>query len=82
MRKGFDTLAVLVVGPDGNLYVSSALSASILRYDGSNGAFVDAFVASESGGLDKPVGLVFGPDGQVPASCPFQPSTPRPPHPP
>src|SRR4051794_111794 len=61
----------LVFGPDGNhdgrldLYVSSAQTNSILRYDSATGAFLGAFVASGSGGLDHPGGLTFGPDGNL-----------------
>jgi hypothetical protein len=41
-----------------------------LRYDGITGAFIDKFVgdnpntaADETGGLSRPYGLAFGPDG-------------------
>src|SRR5262249_25138060 len=34
----------------------------ILRYNASTGAFVDVFVTANSGGLDNPHGLAFGPD--------------------
>ncbi len=47
-------------GADGNLYVSSSLSNQVLRYDGTTGAFIDAFVNS---GLSAPGNLKFGPDG-------------------
>jgi hypothetical protein len=61
----------LVFGPDGlndgklDLYVSSAFTNSILRYDGTTGSFIDAFVPSGSGGLDHPIALTFGPDGNL-----------------
>jgi hypothetical protein len=57
----------MVFGPDGNAYVGSTASASnaILRYDGTTGAFIDAFVPSGSGGLDGPLGMVFRPDGYL-----------------
>ena len=45
----------LTFGPDGNLYVTSSLNDQVLRYDGSTGAFLDAFVPSGSGGLGWPV---------------------------
>jgi streptogramin lyase len=54
-----------VFGPDGNLYVASGDTNSILRYDGVTGAFKDAFVTSGSGGLQMPFGLTFGPDGNL-----------------
>ena len=44
----------LTFGPDGNLYVSSSVNDQVLRYDGSTGAFLDAFVSQGSGGLDGP----------------------------
>ena len=44
--------------------------SAVLRYDGITGAFIDKFVgdnpntaADETGGLSRPYGLAFGPDG-------------------
>jgi hypothetical protein len=63
-----------VFGPDGDLYVSNDVGTgtnqippgSILRYEGpagpNPGAFLDAFVPTGSGGLNTPLGLLFGPD--------------------
>ena len=69
---------VLVFGPDGNLYVcpqdndsvlrccaGTPTNSTVLRYDGTTGAFIDAFVPPGSGGLVIPGGLVFGPDGNL-----------------
>ncbi len=53
-----------VFGPDGNLYVVSTDTNSILRYD-PTGEFINAFVTSGSGGLNNPWDLVFGPDGNL-----------------
>jgi WD40 repeat protein len=57
--------SALTFGPDGNLYVSSAGTDSVLRYDGQTGTFLDEFVSAGSGGLDNPVGLAFGPDARL-----------------
>src|SRR5262249_31055211 len=49
-----------VFGPDGNLYVASADTNAILRYD-PTGEFINAFVPSGSGGLSSPWDVTFGP---------------------
>ncbi len=49
----------MVFGPDGNLYVSSSDTDSVLRYDGTTGTFIDEFVSAGSGGLDYPRDLTF-----------------------
>src|SRR5262249_29795307 len=54
-----------IFGPDGNLYVVSTDTNSILRYDAVTGAFKDTFVPSGSGGLNSPCDLAFGPDGNL-----------------
>jgi hypothetical protein len=53
-----------VFGPGGNIYVVSADTNSILRYDPS-GAFLNAFVPSGGGGLSSPWDLAFAPDGSL-----------------
>jgi sugar lactone lactonase YvrE len=62
----------LTFGPDNNLYVAGAQSYSVERFDGMTGAPLPApgqtgstFVTSRSGGLEEPVGLAFGPDGNL-----------------
>jgi hypothetical protein len=55
----------LLFGRDGNLYVSSQLTNSVLRYSGTTGNFLDEFVPAGSGGLNFPRGIVFGPDGNL-----------------
>ena len=69
---GLDGPQGLMFGPDGTgdgvpeLYVSSSLTNEVLRYDGKTGSFIDKFVLPFfGGGLNKPFGLVFGPDGQL-----------------
>src|SRR5262249_53845998 len=48
-----------------DLYVTGLLTDSISRFHGVTGAYLGEFVASGSGGLDYPVGLTFGPDGDL-----------------
>ncbi len=55
----------LAFGPDGDLYVVSAGSNAICRYDGATGAFVETFVPNEFGGLATPIGMSFGTDGNL-----------------
>ena len=55
----------IVFGPDGNLYVTSRGTDQVLRYNGSTGAFIDAFVPARSGGLEGAFCLSFGPDGNL-----------------
>jgi DNA-binding beta-propeller fold protein YncE len=51
----------VVLGPDGNWYVSSLNSNQVMRYS-PTGAFLGVFVTAGSGGLSGPAGLAFGPD--------------------
>jgi streptogramin lyase len=53
----------LAYGPDGNLYVGSAGTNSVLRYDGQTGAFLNVFASG--GGLQSTHGITFGPDGDL-----------------
>jgi DNA-binding beta-propeller fold protein YncE len=68
---GLSIPTAAVFGPDSNddghldLYVGSFGTDSVLHYDGTNGAFLGAFVASGSGGLARPGGMTFGPDGNL-----------------
>jgi DNA-binding beta-propeller fold protein YncE len=62
----------IVFGPDGNLYVSvrdlkkDGLGGHVLRFK-SDGSFDKVFIADEGGigQLNRPEGLVFGPDGNL-----------------
>lgn len=53
------------LGPDGALYVASAGTDQILRFDSSTGAALGVFVGPSGGALDYPVDFVFRPDGYV-----------------
>ena len=77
-RELFHPRAV-VIGPDGLLYVSiwpdpvnpdptkSPLGGYVLRFNPNTGDFVDVFIESDGGKdeLNRPEGLVFGPDGNL-----------------
>ena len=78
---GLEKPDTLIFGPDGNgdgrsdLYISSGAkpeTSSILRFDGLTGEFIDTFVGDdldttldETGGLIRPYGMTFGPDGNL-----------------
>ena len=78
---GLNEPDTLLFGPDANgdgrsdLYISSGAEpgiASILRFDGLSGEFIDIFVGDEldpnldeTGGLIRPYGMAFGPDGNL-----------------
>jgi len=60
----------MVFGPDANLYVSNLLGVAltdrgVFRYNGVTGEFMDVFVPGNSGGLRRPLVVVFGPDGNL-----------------
>lgn len=62
----------IVVGPDGDIYVASEESNQVLRFSGSDGSLVAAFVTDdprtpddETGGLLGPGAVLFGPDGAL-----------------
>ena len=60
---GLDSPQGICVGPDGNVYVSSAANDRVLRYNGLTGAPMGQF--QTGGGLDQPWYLRFGPDGDL-----------------
>jgi hypothetical protein len=67
----------VVIGPDGDLYVAvrsynylvpaNALGGEVMRFDPISGAFLGDFVDSDptKNDLNRPEGLVFGPDGNL-----------------
>lgn len=58
---GLRAPAGLAIGPDGRLYVSSAGTDQVLRFDPADGGFVDVFSTVPPGRLVEPRGLVFAP---------------------
>jgi WD40 repeat protein len=66
---GLQGAAGLILGQDGNLYLSSRTNNEVLRFSATTGDFIDKFVPAGLGGLDFPTGLVFGPDGNLYVSC-------------
>ncbi|MGQ4650011.1 hypothetical protein [Lyngbya aestuarii] len=58
-----------VFAPDGNLYVSSLNTNTVLRYDGKTGSLIDQFIPPGTGGLDGAGWLAFQDDStSVPES--------------
>jgi hypothetical protein len=53
----------MAFGPDGNLYVVSQNSGTVLRFEGPTGTNPGALLGTVVSGLSSPVGLLFGPDG-------------------
>jgi streptogramin lyase len=58
-------MAAFVPSAKADLYVASANSNSVNRYNEVTGDYLDNFVYSGSGGLSVPKGLLFGPDGNL-----------------
>jgi DNA-binding beta-propeller fold protein YncE len=50
-------------GADGNLFVADFDSDRVLEFNGTTGALIGTFATG--GGLDGPVGVLFGPDGEL-----------------
>jgi len=61
---GLNAPSELLFGPDGNLYVqdfNEDSTVTILRYNGTTGAFLDNFITFSPG--NQYDGILFGPDG-------------------
>lgn len=61
---GISRVTGLAAGPDGFLYVASADTDTIARFDGGTGAYVDDFLINDDR-LRSPMGLRFGPNGRL-----------------
>jgi sugar lactone lactonase YvrE len=68
--NGDDKSDIYVASGDKPGNSAEPTASAVLRYDGITGAFIDKFVgdnpntsADETGGLSRPYGLAFGPDG-------------------
>ncbi|MBX3414059.1 MAG: NHL repeat-containing protein [Pirellulales bacterium] len=59
----FLALSAMVDIARADLLITNWRGNSVLRYDDTTGAFLGELVASESGGLKRPIGLAVGPDG-------------------
>ena len=55
----------MAVGPDGNLYISSSLTNTVLKFDISTVTCLGTFISAGSGGLNNPRGLTFLPNGDL-----------------
>ncbi|MFK7732477.1 MAG: choice-of-anchor Q domain-containing protein [Pseudomonadales bacterium] len=65
---GLDTPYQFAFGPDGDLFVSSALNDAVYRYDGVTGlpsGSGQPFISATGNGLNTPTGLAIGPDGYL-----------------
>jgi DNA-binding beta-propeller fold protein YncE len=56
----------MAFSPDGQyLLVGDQTGDRVMRFSATTGAFVDVFVSANSGGLDHPFDLAFGPNGNL-----------------
>jgi len=61
---GLSDATGLAWGADGDLFVASGNTNSVLEYS-STGSFLGTFVTPGEGGLSAPLDLAFGPDGDL-----------------
>ena len=68
--SGYGPPAILF-GPDGDVYLTDQGNNghppghSVMRFDGTSGAYKGEFVTPGSGGLLDPIGMAWGPDGHL-----------------
>ena len=55
----------ITLGPDKSIYVAGGDGDNVLKFNGTTGAFLGTFVATDSGGLTSARGVAFGPDGNL-----------------
>lgn len=55
----------MIIGPDGNLYLSSFVTDEVLRYDARDGEFIDVFIPAGRGDLNWPHALMFRDNGNL-----------------
>jgi WD40 repeat protein len=65
-----DVIGGMTFGPDDDIYISAVNTNAnnngrVLKFDAETGAFLDVFVEPDAGGLNTPLALVFGPDGNL-----------------
>jgi WD40 repeat protein len=59
-------VGAVIFGPDGSLYVNLPNNGDdVLRFDGLTGDFVEPFIPELDTHPDGPLGMVFGPDGDL-----------------
>ena len=54
-----DSITEITFGPDGNLYLANYLGSSVVRYKGVSGQLIGTFIPPGSGGLSRPISLLF-----------------------
>jgi YVTN family beta-propeller protein len=60
-----------------DLFVAGFMNNQVLRYDGSSGIFLAALDPGNSGSLQAPYGVAFGPDGNIYVSSNYDASVKR-----
>ena len=55
----------VTVGPDGDIFVASAIAAQVLRFDGASGQFLGVFADASAAGSDARTGTVLFHEGNL-----------------